>query len=190
MKRLSVIVASIMALSMVSVAVGAAVSASASPGRTHGGVLRSPPGDEGVIAKGETWTLYDSDTFDGLGTCGVGSQSQYGNCTASNLGDAICEELTFGGHGTFTGDQGDYGTARGNLTLKFAIPASASVGNRVGVWGWYAWQSKTPVVFSGSYDSASNFFTGPVSWKKAGYVHVVGAASLQPGKDPLGYGDC
>jgi hypothetical protein len=189
MKRPLAILASTICLSTVMITIGVDMSASAFPVSKHVAALPHAV-NNGVIAKGATWTLYDEDTFDGNGTCGIGSQNQYGNCTSSNSGDAICEELTFEAGGTFKGDLGDYGTDNGRITLTFAIPASASVSNRVGVWGWYAWQSNTPVAFSGTYDASSRFFTGSVSWKKAGYVHVVGAALLQPGKDPLGYGDC
>jgi len=181
MKRLSVILASVVLLSGVSVAVVAGLSASASPARDHVGPLshRAPRvASHGVIAGGETWTIYDTDLYDYINTCDSNSVG-LGKCTSSNEGAAFCEKLTFGAHATtFTGNMGDSGTTKKNVMLTFAANAG-------GLWT----SQESPVMemqFNGKYDPNLAEFLGSITYD--GYV--VGAAILAEGADPLGAGDC
>jgi len=190
MKRLLVILVSAIALSIGSVCIGAAVSASPSPARGHVGTLNHGGQhmiSHGVIAAGETWTLYDLDTFDNVFTCNSLSEGISSKCTgSSDDGVAICEELTFGAHAkTFTGDIGDSGTVKKNVMLTFSTAAS-------GLWYAYNWYAgDNPLVFIGKYYSNASGFThagfyGPITADGV----TVGAATLIDGPDPLATGDC
>ena len=161
MKKLSLILASVVALSTVSVGIGAAVSASASPAHHHRGLPVLPADhvkSNGVIEENQIWTLYDTDWF-------FGDPDSY-----------ACEELTFGHNAkTWTGTHNDSGTAKGNTTLTFAA-------SNIGLWSEGA-----PLQFVGKYNSGDGFFLGAIE-ETGGYV--VGSAILALGSDPFVTGGC